>query len=513
MRIKLLLNAFWFSLCLLSVLSLKAQDVVEPLSAPAIAEPAIVERPIDQSVGPEIKRREHRPVSVFIVPIHDVIAKPTEYIVRRAVKEAIDRKIDVLLLDVDTPGGRLDVTLEIMEMLDKFEGTTMAYVNPEAISAGAYISISCEDVYFAPKGLIGAAEAITATGADVPESANRKLKSYLLAKVRTLTADHPRKADVLRAMMDPDFEFKIGDEVLKPKDELLTLTDDEAMKLYGDLPLLGSGIYASAEALLAAEFGEGNATVETFEITWSERLAQFMDSIQPILMGLGVLCLFIEFKTPGFGVFGISGILLLLVVFLGNYVAGVAGSEPILLFGVGIIFVILELFFMPGGVILAMTGILMILGSLVWSMADIWPSQVEPMGFEIDAGNWMAAIEQLALGLAIALALIIAVYRYLPKTLFWNRLVLETVTPEANPVLAGGGSSQNPSSSVVLPSIGTRAVVLRDLHPAGEIEIEGALYQATVQLGMVKKGTVVEVIGHRQFALLVKPVNTAEAQS
>lgn len=97
-------------------------------------------------------------------------------------------------------------------------------------------------------------------------------------------------------------------------------------------------------ALLNAKFGATEYELRQFEVTWSERLAQYLTTLTPILLGLGVLALFVEFKTPGFGVFGISGIVLLGVVFLTNYVAGFSGHEPLLVFAVGLLLVFIEVF-------------------------------------------------------------------------------------------------------------------------------------------------------------------------
>jgi len=88
--------------------------------------------------------------------------------------------------------------------------------------------------------------------------------------------------------------------------------------------------------LLRAKFGEGGYSATTLEITWSEKLAVFLRSLVPVLLGLGLLALYVEFKTPGFGVFGVAGIACLAVVFLSNYVAGLSGQEPMLVFGFGL---------------------------------------------------------------------------------------------------------------------------------------------------------------------------------
>jgi membrane-bound serine protease (ClpP class) len=281
-------------------------------------------------------------VDVYVIPITGPISTPNLYIIRRGLKEAIVNDVGMVILDMDTPGGRVDLTLEMMEMLDRFEGITATYVNDDAISAGSFIAAATQEIYFSPRGKMGASAVIQGTGEDVAETAKQKIESYLRANIRVMTEDYPYRSDVVRAMLDADFELKIGDEVIKPAGELLTLTASEAVKEYGDPPhkLLGEGIYDSIDELLDARFGAGNYEIRDFEISYSEEIAKWMNTIAPLLMGLGVLLMFIEFKTPGFGIFGVGGLTLLGIFFASHYIAGLAGNESSFLFLLGVLRVV-----------------------------------------------------------------------------------------------------------------------------------------------------------------------------
>ena len=287
---------------------------------------------------------------VFIIPITEAINQPNLYILRRGLKEAIRKDADMVLLDMDTPGGRLDICLEMMEMLNYFEGKTATYVNPDAISAGAFIASACDQIFFLSIWQNGAAAVIQGTGEDIPETALMKVESYLLANIRVLSEGYKYRAEVMRAMLDADYELVIEGEVLKPKGELLTLTASQAMEVYGDPEetLLGAGVFDSIEDLLEDQFGLNGYTVEAFEVSYSEEFAKWMSTIAPALLGLGLLALFVEFKTPGFGVFGIAGLLLLGVFFLSNYIAGLAGNEAFVIFALGLGFIFIEVFVLPG---------------------------------------------------------------------------------------------------------------------------------------------------------------------
>ncbi len=203
-------------------------------------------------------------------------------------------------------------------------------------------------------------------------------------------------------MIDADTELKIDGQVLKEKGELLSLTATEAMKTYGTppQPLLGSGIARDTADLLTQKFGPRGFEVTQLEATWSERLAVFLNGLAPVLLGLGMLALFIEFKTPGFGVFGISGVCLLAIVFLSSSVAGLSGHEPLALFAVGAVLLLLELAFFHSAGFLGVVGFALMAGSLLWAMADLWPN--EPVAVAWSADAFVRPLANLGLGLAIA---------------------------------------------------------------------------------------------------------------
>lgn len=455
----------------------------------AAAEPAAPATPPVASVPP-------RKMVVYVIPVRDQIAKPVFYIIRRGLKEAIEQKADVVVLDMKTPGGALDVTFDIMEALGKFPGKTITYVNNEALSAGAFISATTDEIYFTPDGVIGAAAPVSSNGADIDATMKMKVTSYLKARVRSISEGKGHRGEVISAMIDADYELKIGDKVIKAKGELLSLTATEASKTYDEpaRALLAAGIAKDIGALLAQKYGAGNYEVHQFEVTWSETLAQYFTSLSPILMGLGLLALFIEFKMPTHGGFAAVGIALLAVVFFGHYIAGLSGHEPAILFAVGLLLLGVELVFFPGIVAPALIGVACMMVSLLWAMADIWPNQ--PIQFSGDV--FVLPAMNLGLGLLLAVGLAIALMRFLPKAWFWDRLVLATAI-DAN-------------SQTEVPSVrgsrhalaGTEGVAMTDMFPSGEVEINGRRYQAKTELGHLTAGTPVVVKSGSDFSLVVE---------
>lgn len=436
---------------------------------------------------------------VLVVPVREQVDSPLLFIIRRGLKEAIEEKADVVILDMKTPGGALDVTFEIMEALGKFPGTTITFVNDQALSAGAFIAAATEEIWFSPRGKIGAAAPVGATGQEIDKSMRQKVVSYLRAEVRSLSEGKGFRGQVVSAMIDEDYILKIGDDVLKPKGELLTLTASEALKAYGEpaQALLGAGLAASVTDLLTQKFGADQFSVKVLTVTWSERLAVMMHAVAPILMGLGLLALYIEFKTPGFGIFGIVGIALLAVVFLSNFVAGLSGHEPMMVFGLGLLLVLLELVFLPGLVVFALGGLTLMAGSLVWSMADIWPNR--PIVFN-DA-LLFGPVRDLALGVVVAVMVALAFARFIPKGWFFTRLAIgEALAGSRQP------SGQSAMALEVDGLVGQMAVAVTGLFPSGQVEVAGRRYDARLEVGSAVVGARVVIRRKTDFGLVVECV-------
>lgn len=436
---------------------------------------------------------------VHVIPVREQIGSAVLYVVRRGVKEAIEQKADAIVFDMNTPGGALDKTFDIMEAIGRFPGTTITFVNSEAISAGAFISATTDEIWFSPDGIIGAAAPVSVGGQEVEATMRLKIVSYLKARVRsTSEGKGDYRGAVISAMIDSNQELKIGDVMIKEKGELLSLTASEAAKTYGEppQPLLSAGIAKDVEDLIAKRFGADAQTTE-LHLTWSENLAAWLNAISPVLLGLGLLALFIEFKTPGFGVFGIVGIVCLAVVFLSNYVAGLSGHEPMFVFGLGLLLVAVELFFFPGIFVVALAGLLLMFGSLVWSMVDHWPKDAVPMAWSADM--LVAPLANLAFGILIAVALGVLLARFIPRSWFWDRLVLATA-------VAATAQGQAEVAREVPSLIGARGVAVTDLRPGGEVEIEGKRYEASVEVGDIATGSPVVVRRRADFGLIVEKV-------
>jgi membrane-bound serine protease (ClpP class) len=220
----------------------------------------------------------------------------------------------------------------------------------------------------------------------------------------------------------------------------------------------------------------------------------WLNALSPVLIGLGLLAFFLEFKLPSHGAFALVGAVLLGAVFLGHYVAGFSGHEPILVFAIGLILLALEAAFFHSAGFLGLVGLLMMFGSLVWSMADLWPN--EPL--TISGGVFIAPLLNVGLGAVIAVALSVAIARFLPRAWLWDKFVINaTVSSVAQK--AGGGSDVETDTLV-----GRRGLAMTALRPAGQIEIDGRRYEARAPLGTIDAGVAVVVTGREDFSLTVE---------
>jgi len=433
---------------------------------------------------------------VVVIPIRDQIAPPELYILRRGLKTAIEQGADTVILDMNTPGGSIDVTFEMVKAIQKFPGKVYTYVNDEATSAGALISAGTDEIFMAPGATIGASAPVNAGGADIDKTMKLKIVSFLRAKVRSISEGKGYRGEVVSAMIDENFELKIGDEIIKPKGELLSLTASESVREYGDpsQPLLAAGIEPSLESLTDTLLGKGNYTTSRLEVTWSERLAQYITAWSPLLLSAGLLLIFIEFKTPGFGIFGIGGGILLAIVFFGHSGAGLSGHEPLLFFFIGFALVLIDLFFIPGFFLLAIPGAILMLGSLLWGMSDIWPDQPIPW----NSNFLFRPLLNLILGLGGAIVIFAFLLRFLPSGGLWGKMVLAA---------AIGGENTGSSTARSAPSlIGATGHAVTALFPSGQIEINGKRYDARLPLGTVPPGTPVKVISVGEFDLNVEAI-------
>jgi membrane-bound serine protease (ClpP class) len=437
--------------------------------------------------------------SVYILPIREDIMPPLVYVIRRGVKEAMEAKADALILDMNTDGGRVDVTEEIIEIISKFEGPTYTYVNDRAFSAGAFISVATQKIYMAPQSVIGAAAPIMLSpggaGAEkMPDTVEAKMTSAVRALVRAQAEKNGHNVEVIEAMIDKTKELKIDDEVLNKEGNILTLTDRQAAKEYGDppKPLLSSGTVETLDELLA-RLGYAEARRVEIKPTGAEKLGIWINTIAPLLLIIGIIGLYIEFKTPGFGLPGIIGIVAFAIYFLGGYVAGLSGAGWVVVFVVGVILVALELFVFPGTLDAGLIGAILMLVALVMGMVDMYPGA--PLLPRLP--DLQAPLRDLSVAVIVSLVIAVILAPFLPRTPFFRQLVSQT---------ASGVRSVAALEAQQEARVGQTGVTISQLYPGGKARFGEQLLDVVTRGEMVEKGRPVKIIGHNGPNAVVEEV-------
>ncbi|MDO9573532.1 MAG: ATP-dependent Clp protease proteolytic subunit [Candidatus Contubernalis sp.] len=259
---------------------------------------------------------------VYFVPVRDAVEHSLKIFLDRSFKEAEQNNASALILEFNTPGGRVDAAQEIKDLILETEVPVYAYVRPQAVSAGAYLAMACDRLYMSPGSTSGAAE--LRQGITSEEVADEKHLSAWEAEMRTVAELRDRDPEIAAAMVRR--EISIPDVV--NSGQLLTLTTRQAQSL-GFI----DGVF-NTRAELLEHLGLEDAQVINKQMSSAERLARFVTHpvTSTILLTIAFAALVIEIMTAGFGVGGSISILAFTLFFGGHIIAGLAGYEVVILF-------------------------------------------------------------------------------------------------------------------------------------------------------------------------------------
>ena len=444
-------------------------------------------------------RAEAARAKVCILPIREDIDSPLVYVIRRGVKEAMQAKADVLVLDMETNGGRVSSTEEIIDILSQFKGRTVTYVNKKAYSAGAFIAVSTQRIFMAPESVIGAAAPIMMSPGGMgveamPDTVEVKMTSALSAKMRAHAQKNGHNPDVVEAMMDKQKELEIGGKTITKKGNILTLTNREAEEKLdaSGRPLLSEGTVESLDKLLEL-LGLTGAERMVVHPTGAEKLAFWLTALNWLWLILGVAGIYIEFKTPGFGLPGIVGICGFTLYFLGGYVAGLSGLEWPLLFLVGLVLVALELFVFPGTLALGLVGVCLMLVTLVMAMVDFYPGMPAVPSFP----QLQVPLRDMGIAALGSVIVLVVLSRLLPKTAMYGRLVTLTV---------GGAQSERADEALRQSRLGMEGVCLSALRPGGKAQFGEDIMDVLTQGEPLPRGARVRITDFSGKSAIVEPV-------
>lgn len=427
---------------------------------------------------------------VTCVRIEGALDVGTQALLRRAIDEA-DGRGDRLVLELDTPGGEIELMWQLANALLKASErgvATAAWVDDRALSAGALLALSCERVYMRSHATLGSALPVSiGPGGLAPvsqdEQVREKLSSALRAEFRGVAERRGRPGILAEAMVDPELEVLevrvegalrllsatelddlrargIEHEFLRTvvaKGELFNTTGSEAVALG-----LADGL-AETRAELLGKLGLSGARETVVVRARSEDLAAWLTMFRPLLLIAGFVFLYLELKTPGFGLPGTLGLLCFALVLGGQYLVGLADIPHVILITAGAACIAVELFLLPGTLWLGLVGACAILGGLIWSLAG---SRVG-LDYALDRAIVMREAWRVFGSGFAALLVVWGLARVLPYTPVLRAFV-------ATPPPPGPASAMPEASGAhAIARVGATGRALTALRPVGKVVLDG----------------------------------------
>lgn len=422
---------------------------------------------------------------IYVFSIRDEIGKPSWRVMQQALQEASDYRADYILLHLNTYGGLVNIADSMRTRIINSSIPFLAFIDNQAISAGALISIACDSIYMRPGGNIGAATVVDQTGAAVPD----KYQSFMRSTMRATAESHGkdtvitgndtlitwhRDPHIAEAMVDP----RVVVEAIDDSSKVLTFTAEEAI-LNGYCEGLANSI---PEVLKKA----GITDYELKEYTPSglDKLIGFLLStvVQGILIMVMIGGIYFELQTPGVGFPLIAALTAALLYFAPLYLEGLARHWEILLFLGGIVLVILEVFVIPGFGVAGIAGISLIVIGLTLSLVDNISFRFE--GTEA-LGQLARALFTVVVSVFLSFTLAILGTKRFAFSRALRGLALDSVQDHNK-----GFISIDASQKKMIGKTGTAYTMLR---PSGRIEIEGEIYDAKAEIGYINKGDKIRV--------------------
>lgn len=402
------------------------------------------------------------------------IDKAAQRKVVTGLQKAMEADADVVLLDLDTYGGAVDAADSIRSAILRYEKPVVAYVNMLAASAGALISIACDSIYMKTGSSIGAATVVDQSGNVMPD----KYQSFMRGMMRSTAQAKGRNPEIAEAMVDTA--------------GVLSLTPEEAVKVgYCE------GIYENEVEVAEAVSGDKECVIKNMDddMTWVDRLIQLLLNplLQSIFMMMIIGGIFVEIRTPGIGLPLVTAIVGALLYFAPGYIGHLAEHWEILMFVVGLILIGLEIFVIPGFGVCGISGIVIVVLSLALAMVD----NVE---FHRWDGTFSLEPVLMPLGIVIissAAAVFGSVWlvRKLYPTRTFDHIALR------QEMKASEGFTGVVSGLETL--VGETVEVFTDMRPSGKVKTsDGRILEATLKFGgFASKGQPLKVLSAEQGRL------------
>ncbi len=436
---------------------------------------------------------------VYKFDIKEQIAKPVWRTTQLAFEEANELNADIILIHMNTYGGLVDMADSIRTKILNSEIPVYIFIDDNAASAGALISLACDSIYMKPGGKIGAATVVNQSSEAMPD----KFQSYMRATMRATAEAHgkdtiitgtdtliqwKRDPAIAEAMVDPEIYVPEVSDTGK----VLTFTAEEALKFN-----FNDGIVKTIDELLQKAGLEEYELKEYSASPLNIFIGLLLSPILQSLLIMGIIGgLYFELQSPGIGFPLIVSGLAATLYFAPLYLHGLADNWELLAFIVGVILIAVEIFAIPGFGVAGVTGLLLVIGGLSMALID---------NIVFDSGDVPLILNTLlgAIGLVIVsffISLILSLY--LGKRFFTSNMFSHFALNKIQKTDEGyiGVESKN----ILL--VGKEGIAHTKLRPSGMVEIEGQFYDAMSGFGFIEKGTKVKVTSYETGQIHVEKV-------
>jgi membrane-bound serine protease (ClpP class) len=442
--------------------------------------------------------------------------------IQRRTETALDEGAEYLIYEISTYGGLLQSGDDISKyfILDVAKkARTVAYITTEAISAGAMISVSCQDIIMLENTTIGDCAPMQ-IGAKLEGVEREKVESFTRAAFMRAAEANRYPEALLKAMVTmqievhrvknletEEYEFFESEylpkdaneydienkELIVKDDELLTLTASRAFE-YGIARAMVSDL-EEALAFLAERDGvtfEGEPRV--LETLWSEEMVRWLNSpaVMAVLVMLAMLGVYIEFNTPGVGLPGLVAVICLTIIIGSKYLVGMANWVEVALFMAGLLLLLVEIFVLPGFGIAGFAGILCILAGLFGMLIKNPPDKVPWPHTQFDWQIFIDGVWAISLGFMGFVVLAWLLTKYLPKLQFLSGLILVPAAAKKG-VEMEVSMTAPPESRTMGVEVGDIGEVVSTLRPAGKAQFGDKIVDCVAQAEFLEEGRKVEI--------------------
>lgn len=416
---------------------------------------------------------------VVLFDIKEQIAPSATRLVTKALQRARQEQADLIVIDMDTYGGLVNEADSIRYALLRSTIPVVVYINPNAASAGALISIACDRIYMSPGANIGAATVVTQDGQAAPD----KFQSYMRSMMRATASAQGkdtlpdgsiqwrRNPLIAEAMVDQDVEI----EGITEKGKVLTFTPEEAL-LHGFCDDMAENLNQVYELEGLQDFDLIRVEKNTLDLIFGFFKNPAVSGILVLLILGGI---YYELQTPGLGFPILVSIIASLLYFAPYYIDGLATHWEIIMFIVGVVLIAIEIFVLPGFGVAGILGVMMVLASLILSMIAN-----DGLDFTLQSPNQIGvAFSTVTLAIAALTALIIFTGASLHKSRLLKKVGLETTLQDAY-------NARDTWDSLA----GSDGIAITDLKPQGKVRVQDTQLSAHSLSGLIPKGAQIKLI-------------------